>query len=238
MSSKLPPHLNHPDRAARASFAKHTINTVIPHILLNHPRAKAGNLSTEKIYYSPETAHDKPKESKPSRGSGRGREHSKRGKITGHFKPLNPRNEVSTSVVSGSADTSSEKQEPFISANPDNRNSGHVTGRMLDGNITPSSSTSGSVKSRPKISVVQSDTLDAAQVFVNPRIKDRKIAVLNMASFLRPGGGVINGAIAQEESLCLRSTLYTALDEKFYRLPKFGGLYTRDILVHAACIIW
>ena len=76
------------------------------------------------------------------------------------------------------------------------------------------------------IRVLASDTLAAAAKLRGPRI-----AVLNMASPLRPGGGVLTGATSQEESLCCRTTLYPSLKESFYRLPEIGVVYTPDVLV-------
>jgi uncharacterized protein (TIGR02452 family) len=54
-----------------------------------------------------------------------------------------------------------------------------------------------------------------------------------MASAKTPGGGVLSGASAQEESLCLRSTLYASLtsDNSFYRLPELSGIFSPDVLV-------
>lgn len=60
----------------------------------------------------------------------------------------------------------------------------------------------------PVISVVEDTTFHCARSFVNG---EDKIAVLNFANAYNPGGGVVNGAMAQEECLCRSSNLYPAL---------------------------
>jgi len=96
-----------------------------------------------------------------------------------------------------------------------------------------------------KIRVQPLDTLTAASrisekispstrgnTAVRSRSSNRpNVAVLNMASALRPGGGFLDGANSQEEFLCARTTLYPSLWDSFYRLPDISAIYTPDVLV-------
>lgn len=58
----------------------------------------------------------------------------------------------------------------------------------------------------PKISVTRESTLEAAQ-----RLADEDPCVLNFASAKHPGGGFLQGALAQEESIARSSALYHTL---------------------------
>ena len=95
-----------------------------------------------------------------------------------------------------------------------------------------------------KIRLMKADTLTAASRISEkpstakrsaPSIKSRSdkpnVAVLNMASALRPGGGFLDGANSQEEFLCARTTLYPSLWDSYYRLPEVSGIFTPDVLV-------
>lgn len=96
----------------------------------------------------------------------------------------------------------------------------------------PTPSKKGPEKIGLKIRIVDLDTFTAVSLFPAPaKAAPPRIAVLSMASPLRPGGGVFTGAQSQEESLCVRSTLYPSLKEEFYRLPPLGCIYTPDVLV-------
>ncbi len=55
--------------------------------------------------------------------------------------------------------------------------------------------------------------------------------VLNMASVTNPGGGWIEGAGAQEESLFRRSNYFQCLKEDAYPIPEFGALLSRYVSV-------
>jgi uncharacterized protein (TIGR02452 family) len=94
-----------------------------------------------------------------------------------------------------------------------------------------------------KFSVINADCLEAAQLLLNAGLNP---CVLNLASRQNPGGGVINGAGAQEENLFRRTNLFMSLyqfasyadqcglkkHEKSYPLNKnTGGVYSGNITV-------
>ncbi|KAF1843975.1 uncharacterized protein K460DRAFT_342798 [Cucurbitaria berberidis CBS 394.84] len=59
----------------------------------------------------------------------------------------------------------------------------------------------------------------------------RPVAVLNLASERSPGGGWQNGALAQEECLCYRSSLYLSLHKSYYPLPSLSAIYTPSVVL-------
>lgn len=84
---------------------------------------------------------------------------------------------------------------------------------------------------RAKIRIVNADTLNAAIDLAARRPDGGRVAVLNMASDIHPGGGWLKGAVAQEEALCYRSSLHLGLHKRHYPLKRRGGLYTPDVVV-------
>jgi uncharacterized protein (TIGR02452 family) len=52
-----------------------------------------------------------------------------------------------------------------------------------------------------------------------------------MANAQRGGGGWLKGALAQEESLCYRSSLSFTLKRHFYPLPDAGAIYSASVLI-------
>ncbi len=76
------------------------------------------------------------------------------------------------------------------------------------------------------ITVINSDTVSSIVEWS----KRGKTCGINMASYRRPGGGVANGARAQEESLFRCSNLPLVVDRKFYPLQENECLYTENAI--------
>ncbi|CAN8101997.1 unnamed protein product [Discula destructiva] len=91
---------------------------------------------------------------------------------------------------------------------------------------------SGQAPAGPRLTIHATDTLTAARSLLsNTSNSIKKVAILNMASPLSAGGGFLNGATSQEEFLCMRTTIITALRDEFYRLPEVGCVYSPSVLV-------
>lgn len=95
----------------------------------------------------------------------------------------------------------------------------------------------GNVAGKPmRISVTGNRTFQAARL-MSQRNPGKRIAVLNFASAISPGGGVKRGSSAQEESLCRCSTLYPVLNRRDLRERYYSANYERhDCRYTDACI--
>lgn len=87
-----------------------------------------------------------------------------------------------------------------------------------------------------KVRVVEGDTFDTAiqfdQLFPLKDSKSfRPVCVLNMANAETPGGGWLNGAMAQEEELCYRSSLSFTLKRRFYPLGQRDAIYSPNVVI-------
>ena len=67
---------------------------------------------------------------------------------------------------------------------------------------------------------------------------DDRVAVLNFASAVTPGGGVKHGSSAQEESLCRCSTLYPTLDQRFLWDKYYNKNRNAKNVLHTDDCIW
>lgn len=94
-----------------------------------------------------------------------------------------------------------------------------------------------------EIKVVNNDCIYEAKKLIDDGLKP---AMLNMASFHTPGGGVLNGSSAQEEEIFRRTNIYKSLyqfhnigdlygvkqrEERYPLDYNFGGIYTPKVLV-------
>jgi uncharacterized protein (TIGR02452 family) len=59
----------------------------------------------------------------------------------------------------------------------------------------------------------------------------KPVAVLNLASERSAGGGWYKGALAQEEALCYRSSLYLSLHKSYYPIPSLSAIYSPSVLI-------
>ncbi|KAK7735572.1 hypothetical protein SLS53_007486 [Cytospora paraplurivora] len=120
----------------------------------------------------------------------------------------------------------------LLSAHPRARRGIDAAELMVAPKAQPPSKIGSGAPSSPRLVIRSCDTLTAAHsLLASPANTTRKVAILNMASPLSPGGGFINGATSQEEYLCMRTTLLPSLRDEFYRLPEIGCVFTPDVLV-------
>ncbi|KAG5644920.1 hypothetical protein DXG03_007385 [Asterophora parasitica] len=109
---------------------------------------------------------------------------------------------------------------------------------------TPASS-STSPPPLTQFSILEVSTLEAARLLSTTAIDSEKIGVLNFASAKKPGGGFLNGAQAQEESIARSSTLYptlkTATAQNFYTLHNKDakdGYYSHAMIYSPGIVVF
>lgn len=112
----------------------------------------------------------------------------------------------------------------------------------LTNSLSPSLTTQPSLT---EVSVLEISTLEGARYLAAKASQPGKIGVLNFASAKKPGGGFLNGAQAQEESIARSSTLYPTLltktSEKFYTLHNHdtkGGYYSHAMIYSPGVLIF
>ncbi|CAG7963754.1 unnamed protein product [Penicillium nalgiovense] len=86
---------------------------------------------------------------------------------------------------------------------------------------------------RAAVRVVAGDTYDRALEMreAGSDTDHMPVCVLNFANAYNPGGGWLNGARAQEEQLCYRSTLIDTLHTRFYPMGDLECLYSPNVIV-------
>lgn len=205
----------------RAKQARHIINKVVPAILASNARAKRGTENSELIA-DPSPGLSSTLHTKDAGGEdvahvkrkGQGRRKAKGGQEWDENQQFSAK---------GKWKKSGKRRNDSI----DEDLSSLALNERAPAPATPTRERT--------VRIVTTDSLTAAQLLATNRLKQTKspknVCILNMASPLRPGGGVLAGATSQEEFLCARTTLLPSLKEEFYRLPEFGAIYTPDVLV-------
>ena len=98
------------------------------------------------------------------------------------------------------------------------------------------------INGAPVVTVSGRRTFEAARDLLLADPADR-VAVLNFASATNPGGGVLHGSSAQEESLCRCSTLYPTLDQRrfwdgyYHRHRKRGDATYSDACIYSPGVV-
>lgn len=225
----------------RAKQARHIVNKTVPAILASNARARKSADSSELIV-DPERLGIAEKEG----GKSKDEAHANSGQDAGYVKRKGQgRRKVKGGGVYDDEHVGADHVGP-------DKGKGREKGKGKRRNdsleedlqtLTMGSVTPPSPKKERSIRIIATDTLTAAHMLTHPSLynpatsskppnkKAPNTCILNMASPLRPGGGVLAGATSQEEYLCARTTLLPSLNESFYRLPELGGIYTPDVLV-------
>lgn len=86
----------------------------------------------------------------------------------------------------------------------------------------------GPIYDKTFIGVYNADTFDIAKAAIASGLNP---LVLNMANHITPGGGVRNGACAQEECLFRRSNYFATLTKELYPLKDDEIIYSPDVTV-------
>ena len=94
---------------------------------------------------------------------------------------------------------------------------------------------------QPETRVENMSTVEAIHILTLTLNQKSNIGVLNFASAKNPGGGFLNGAKAQEESLTVSSTLYPTLTahEEYYRENRaHGSMMYLDYAIYSPDIVF
>lgn len=216
----------------RAKQARYIINKVVPAVLASNSRARKGSEGSELIVDPQHAAVTKIVDIQ-------GRSLPRDNMIYAKRKGQGRRRLKMYDSMSQDSLSKDEAVQPYQAQETGNT--------KFSPNVSASSDdwTTDAIPRTPcKLRIINTDSLTAGHMLTFPckytgtadalnksKKKQPNVCLLNMASPLRPGGGVLSGATSQEEFLCARTTLLPSLKETFYRLPELGGIYTKDVLV-------
>jgi uncharacterized protein (TIGR02452 family) len=234
----------------RAKQARHVVNKVVPALLASNARARKGADGSELIPnpgpIGAEGHHGKNKDGARAEGGEEAGYVKRKGQGRRKFKGgKDDEEEKGGRDVDIVRDVGKARGKGRGKKRNDSLDEG-LSSLKLESTINSPSNPPSKPRS---VRIITTDSLTAAHMLANPSMyndsttptwkstskKQPNPCILNMASPLRPGGGLLTGATSAEESLCARTTLLPSLKESFYRLPEYGGIYTHDVLVfHSA----
>jgi uncharacterized protein (TIGR02452 family) len=212
----------------RARLARQIINKTIPAILASNARARKGSETSELIVDPGPVRESSAKDERKEKGGDETQYVKRKGQ--GKRKLKGGEGEMIEELGYGKEDDRKIKGAKKVGLDDD------LAGLSLESTTEPK---------KTHIRIISTDTLTAGHILTFPSkyptlasghpltsaSKKQNPFILNMASPLRPGGGVLTGATSQEEFLCARTTLHPSLLESYYRLPELGGVFTKDVLV-------
>ncbi|KAJ4359379.1 hypothetical protein N0V95_002209 [Ascochyta clinopodiicola] len=209
----------------RAKQARNIINKVVPAILASNTRARRG-IDGSELIADPGSASSN--DARKIDAGGDDVAYIKR-KGQGRRKAKDQNNEEDVEQNGAPRKTSVKAKKSG------KRRNDSIDEDLASLTVDPKSEVPISSGRKRTLRIITTDSLTAAQILststTKPAKKSPNVCILNMASPLRPGGGVLAGATSQEEFLCARTTLLPSLKESFYRLPEYGGIFTSDVLV-------
>jgi len=225
----------------RAKQARHIVNKTIPAILASTARARKG-VDNSELIVDPTRLGTADREGTKSKDDG----HAMDGEDVGYIKRKGQGRRKAKGGGSLEDEHKRKEDAEWDSSKGKAKEKGKKRNDSLEedlSTLTLAPVAPSSPKTERSIRIIATDTLTAAHMLTHPSLynpatpskssnkKATNACILNMASPLRPGGGVLAGATSQEEYLCARTTLLPSLNESFYRLPELGGIYTPDVLV-------
>ncbi|RAL12459.1 uncharacterized protein BO97DRAFT_390112 [Aspergillus homomorphus CBS 101889] len=151
-----------------------------------------------------------------------------RGPRAGAHRPRRSRREKLRSV----AEETNELLPGILSTVPSAPPTGQLCHGFRYGPLDPGFSP----KLSARVEVLFGDTFDianglGASAYPYNENNAETVCILNMANAKRPGGGWLNGALAQEEALCYRSSLSSTLKRSFYPMKFLGAIYSPTVVI-------